>query len=113
MIAQSDEQEHADEKNDYRDTNRGAGEEFKMEIALAKKPVGDPAKERPSRFFWLSWYVGVGRLIYHNCHRAARLLPARLSQCRSAPSDPKADSVPHSHQVQTFGWRCESRMGMT
>jgi hypothetical protein len=48
MVAQTDQQEDANQENDNRDADSGAGKKFKMEMPLTKKPVADAAEDRPS-----------------------------------------------------------------
>ena len=65
VIAQCHEEEDADEKDDHNHANRGSGKQFEVKMALAEKPIADPAEDRPSAAFRSYRYRGVDRRIYH------------------------------------------------
>ena len=67
MITQSHQQKDAGQKNDDYDADRCSGEQFEMKMPLTKKPIAEPAEDRPAPFHWLRWQGGVDRRIYHNC----------------------------------------------
>src|SRR5689334_19958828 len=89
VVAQADEEKYANQENNDRDADGGAGKQFEAEMPLAKKPITEASGELPSLRFFGWYYFGVGRLIYHNCHRAAPL-PARLLAYPATSTYPKS-----------------------
>ena len=51
MVAQGHKQESAGQENDDHDTDSCSREQFEVKMPLTKKPIADPAEDRPSAAF--------------------------------------------------------------